>query len=59
MEVTGDVKLSFHQTHIDWLECYLDFLFLCLSKKNTGADLRKLMISSVVHMVLGDHSISR
>lgn len=59
MEVTGDVKLSFHWTHIDWLECYLDFLFLCLSKrvlpqtelKNiTGADLRKLMISSVVYI---------
>lgn len=59
MEVTGDVKLSFHWTHIDWLECYLDFLFLCLSKKVlpqtelkniTGADLRKLMISSVVYI---------
>ena len=58
MEVTGDVKLSCHWTHIDWLECYLGFLFLCLSKrvlpqtelKNiTGADLRKLMISSVVY----------
>lgn len=43
--------------HIDWLEFYIDFSFLYLTKrvlpsdelKNiTGANLRKLMISSVV-----------
>lgn len=54
----GDVKLSLTlNTQMDWLECYLDFLFLYMNKsvlmppelKNiTGANLKELMISSIM-----------
>lgn len=58
MEGTGEVKSSLTSNEeVDWLEGYLDFLFLYLSKrvllptelKNiTGANLKELMISSIM-----------
>lgn len=57
----GDVKLSLTlDTEIDWLECYLDFLCLYLSKRVlpptelqniTGENLREPMISSIVKIL--------
>lgn len=58
MKGIGDVKLPLTlNTQMDWLECYLDFLFLYMNKnvlvppelKNiTGANLKELMISSIM-----------
>lgn len=58
IEGIGDVKLSLTlNTQMDWLECYLDFLFLYMNKrvlippelKNiTGANLKELMVSSIM-----------
>lgn len=58
MKGIGDVKLPLTlNTQMDWLECYLDFLFLYMNKnvlvppelKNiTGANLKELMISSII-----------